>query len=186
MLMLTETTGADNAMTQIETLTHDYAAARESRCALLREMEVEISRFLKPKLQRYFALANAEGDKKAALLAAVAAAPELFERPRSRTLHDIKFGFRKNTGGLTWQDEEYVLRRIHKLYPADVAAAYLHITERPNKEALESLPANELKKLGITTGDTGDVAFVKPAVNGLERFDAAIVDGVVAETLMTA
>jgi len=185
MLMLNETIGADNAMKKIETLTHDYAALRAHRCALLREMEAEISRLLKPKLQKYFALANVEGEKKAALLAAVQAAPELFTKPRSRTLHDIKFGFRKNTGGLTWEDEDYVLRRIHKLFP-DEAAAYLHITERPNKEALENLSAIELKKLGIATGNTGDVAFVKPAVNGLERFATAIVDGVIAETVVPA
>ena len=185
MLMLNETIGADNAMKQIETLAHDYAAIRDHRCALLREMEAEISHLLKPKLQKYFALANIEGEKKAALLAAVQAAPELFAKPRSRTLHDIKFGFRKNTGGLTWEDEDYVLRRIHRLFP-DEAAAYLHITERPNKEALENLSAAELKKLGIATGDTGDVAFVKPAANDLERFATAIVDGVVAEAVVPA
>jgi hypothetical protein len=179
MLMLNKNIGADHAMKKIETLAHDYVAARDRRCTLLREMEAEISRLLKPRLQRYFALANAEGEKKAALLAAVHAAPELFARPRSRTLHDIKFGFRKNTGGLTWQDEDLVLRRIHKLFPAEAAAAYLHITERPNKEALENLSAAELRKLGIDVGDTGDVAFVKPATNGLERFATAIVDGVV-------
>jgi hypothetical protein len=185
MLMLNETIGADHAMKKIETLAHDYAAARDSRCALLREMESEISRLLKPRLQKYFTLASAEGEKKAALLAAVHATPELFAKPRSRTLHDIKFGFRKNTGGLTWQDEDYVLRRIHKLFPTE-AATYLHVTERPNKEALENLPAAELKKLGIEVGDTGDVAFVKPATNGLERFATAIVDGVVAETVVPA
>ena len=44
MLMLNETIGADNAMKKIETLALDYAAMRDHRCTLLREMEAEISR----------------------------------------------------------------------------------------------------------------------------------------------
>jgi hypothetical protein len=183
MISTTENVAAGDTLKHIERLAKEFADARAARRALLTEVEAEINRAVKPRLKKFLTMASAEGVQQAALLAAVKAAPELFGKPKSRTLHDIKFGFRKGSGGLVWDEEdEIVLRRIHKMFPDEAANAYLHITERPNKETLEGLPATVLKKLGIEIEAAGDVPFVKAVKSDLEKFAATIVEGVAAES----
>lgn len=183
MISTTEHAGGAEAQAAIEKLAKEFSDIRAERREFIQEVEAELNRIVKPRLKKFRKLAEDEGVKKAALLAAVKAAPELFVKPKSNTLFGIKFGYRKGSGGLVWDDddEENVLRRIHKMFPEEAAKPYLHITERPNKETLEALPAVDLKKLGIEIEAAGNVPFVKPVESDLEKFAAVIVDSVVAE-----
>lgn len=84
---------------------------------------------------------------------------ELFAAPKSRTLHGIKLGIRKQPGGLRWTDEEIVLARIRKLLK-EQAPTFIKTTHKPVKDALSGLPAETLCKLGIEVIGSTDVAFV--------------------------
>jgi hypothetical protein len=84
---------------------------------------------------------------------------ELFASPKSRLLHGIKLGLRKQPGGLKWDEEDLVLARIRKVLK-EQADTFIKTTEKPVKDALAGLPADMLKKLGIEVVGAKDVAFV--------------------------
>ena len=56
--------------------------------------------------------------------------------------------------------------------------------ESPDKKMLAELPVNELKKLGCTVADTGDVVVIKPTDSEIEKAVAALLkDAVEGETV---
>jgi hypothetical protein len=112
----------------------------------------------------------------AELLAAVAAAPHLFEKPRSIVLHGIKLGFQKGTGKLDWTDDEQVVKLARKHFP-DQFDVLVKVTEKPIKGALANLTAAELKRLGVTVEDTGDIAFAKDATAEVDKLVKALLKG---------
>src|SRR3990172_5813587 len=89
---------------------------------------------------------------------AVAESPGLFAKPKSVILHGIKLGYRKGTGKMDWDDDEAVVKLIRKHLP-DLVDVLIQKTEKPLKGPLGELPADTLKKLGVTVEETGDVAF---------------------------
>lgn len=117
-------------------------------------------------------VAEAQAD----LLAEVAAAPQLFEKPRSIVLHGIKLGFQKGTGKLDWTDDEQVVKLARKHFP-DQFDVLVKVTEKPIKAALANLTAAELKRLGVTVEDTGDVAFAKDATAEVDKLVKALLKG---------
>ena len=56
----------------------------------------------------------------------------------------------------------------------DDAIAYIRTTDAPDKKMLAELPVNELKKLGCTVADTGDVVVIKPTDSEIEKAVAAL------------
>ena len=97
------------------------------------------------------------------LMAAIEASPELFKKPRSATFLNIKLGFKKQKGSLTWKDDKAVVRKIKEKLPEVTAQALIVTTEKPSRDALARLSAADLKKLGVSVVDSSDVAFIKPA-----------------------
>ena len=112
----------------------------------------------------------------AELLATIAEAPELFGQPRSMVLHGIKLGFQKATGKLDWADDEQVARLIRKHFP-DQFDVLVKTTEKPLKTPLANLTAAELKRIGVTVEDTGDIAFAKDATAEVDKLVKALLKG---------
>jgi len=119
--------------------------------------------------------AVAEAD--AVLKAAIAQAPQLFVRPRSMVLHGIKLGYAKGKGKITWDDDDQVVRLIRRHFPEQFDVL-CKTTDTPVKDALANLTAAELKRLGITVEDTGDVVFCKDATAGVDKLVKALLKGV--------
>jgi len=86
----------------------------------------------------------------------------------------IKAG-RKDHGVRAVQDdnEAATIKAIKKMYP-DTWETYIKTEEKPHKKALESLPAVELKKLGIRIADDTDEVYVKFQDNEIDKFVEAI------------
>jgi hypothetical protein len=162
----------------IEKLAKMYAERRE---ALGREVQTLTARIEELKARRrpwLNKLVDAAAGAAADLREAVFAAPELFQRPRTRVLHDIKLGWQKSKGVLEWEDESQVIRLIKKHFP-ERAEALILTTETPSKTALAQLPAVDLKRLGVTVRETGDQIVVKPVHGEIERLvDALLRDAV--------
>lgn len=149
-------------MNDIEAKAQKLAAVRDALAGTHMAHEEEAAALLKkyrPHLLRLTAQFKAAAED---LQAAVAAAPELFVKPRSVILHGIKAGYQKGKGKLEWDDDEAVCKLIRKRHP-DLVDVLIKTTETPVKGGLNELPAEDLRKLGITVDDTGDVAFVKLA-----------------------
>lgn len=119
-------------------------------------------------------------DADARVLALLQDAPQLFTRPRSAVFHGLKVGFKKGTGSLQIADADRVVALVKKHFPEQFDAL-VKTTEKPIKAALQELPAADLKRLGITVEDTGDVVFLKDATDGVDKLVAALLKGAEAE-----
>jgi hypothetical protein len=118
----------------------------------------------------------ATAQAQAELLAAIAAAPEHFTKPRSVVLHGIKLGFAKGKGRIDWEDDEQVVRLVRKHLPEQFDVL-VKTTETPVKAALNSLSVAELKKIGVTAEDSGDVAFAKDTTAEVDKLVKALLKG---------
>lgn len=168
---------------EIEKHAKAYADVREQRDAIVKEANEKIEKIKRDVLPMLRKLVAREAEKFSILFAAIDSAPELFEKPRTQIFHGIKCGFQKSKGGIDWDDDEDVVKRIHKMFPdGDAADLYLHITEKPNKETLVALPVETLKKLGCTVNGTGDAVFIKAADGAMDKVAKAMLKGAIEET----
>lgn len=92
----------------------------------------------------------------AALTAEVTTHPELFVKPRTLTLHGIKFGFAKGKGRLVIEDETKSVALARKHLDAEKADLLIRVVESINKKAAAGLTAAELKKIGIQIEEAAD------------------------------
>jgi hypothetical protein len=110
----------------------------------------------------------------AQLQAQIEARPDLFVKPRTMTLHGIKLGFAKGKGKLIIADAKKLAERIRKLFTKAKADTLIKTKESPIKKALANLPADELKKLGVSVVGTGDAAFIEAADTEVDKFVTAL------------
>jgi hypothetical protein len=105
---------------------------------------------------------------------------ELFVKPRTVMLHGIKVGFQKAKGKIEWEDADQVVRLIKKHFP-EQAEVLILTQEKPAKEALEQLSVADLKKLGVTVQESGDVVVIKDSASEVDKLVAAFLKDEVKE-----
>lgn len=119
----------------------------------------------------------------ATLISAVEANPGLFEKPRTLVLHGIKVGLGNSKGRVEWDDDETVVRLVRKFF-ADDADLLLQETVTPKKDALRTLPAGDLAKLGCRIVGAGDQVIVRREAGDveklIERLTAKLVEKMIA------
>lgn len=153
----------------------DIVTALESAREALMKAEL-------PKIRRALAAAaEAESDLKAILDDSA----DLFVKPRSAIFHGIKVGFAKGKGKIEWDDPDQVVRLIHKHFP-EQADVLIVTAEKPAKDALANLTASELKRLGVTIEDSGDVAFIRPVDGAVDKLVKALLKAATAEVTEVA
>lgn len=91
-----------------------------------------------------------------------------FEKPRTRTMHGIKIGYRKQKGKMKWDNPDKVVGRIEKLFPQK-ADLLIDTKKVPSKQALELLDAKDLKKLGVSVVADTDEVVIKDAATELDK-----------------
>ena len=170
---------------QIARVTKQFADARRELAALVDATNRRMRLIYEDNLAQIRKLLDKTADSRAALEALILAAPELFARPRTIVVHGVKIGLRKSKGGIEWDDEEQVLRLIKKLFP-EQADVLIRTTETPVKNALAELPAADLKRLGVTVEETGDVPVVQPADSVVDRVVKAFFKTATADELKEA
>lgn len=146
-------------MQEIESRAKAHADARQKLNHLVIMLNAELEAVKRKRLARLrsvVAEAQQTGD---ALLALVAEAPDLFKRPKSHILHGVKLGFKKEKGRIEFADADQVIKLIRKHFP-ELAETLIVTTERPSKEAMNNLQADQLKKIGVTVTADSDVAFI--------------------------
>lgn len=173
------------SLEQIAKATRQFAEARQELANLVDATNRRMRLIYEDNLAHIRKLLARANDARAALETLIVAAPELFARPRTIVLHGTRIGLRKGKGGLEWDDEEQVLRLIRKLFP-EQAHVLIRTTEEPVKNALAELPAADLKRLGVTVEETGDVPVIQPADSAADKLVKAFFKTPASEALKQA
>lgn len=160
-------------LTDIETLTKNYAAARavvSERVGALREEQEAAARRKLPGIKNALAAA---ADAKSALETAIEQNRGLFSKPRTYVFAGIKVGLKKGNGAVEWEDDAKVVKLIRKYLP-DQAETLIKTTEVPVADTLKTLSAEILAKLGCTVEKTGDHIYVKVADGHVDKLVKAL------------
>lgn len=113
----------------------------------------------------------------------IEASPELFEKPKTRTLHGVRVGWMKQRGKLQWEDDRTLIDGLRKLL-GEAAEAYIKVTEKPVAGRLQDLSAKDLRRLGVTVTDDTEVVVIKTADDALDKLiDALIGDDKIDEVV---
>jgi phage host-nuclease inhibitor protein Gam len=168
-------------MADIESAARVFAGARaellERGSALRDEIEAAKRRRLqglKNSIERC-AAAHAE------LHALIKASPALFDKPKTRILHNIRVGWFKQRGKLEIADEQALVDALRKMF-GDEADAYIKTTEKPIRDALSNLPAKDLAKLGVKLSDDVDAVMIKPADDAVDKLVDALTGDIELES----
>ncbi len=170
---MTTVTETKISLAQIDTLAKSYAKARGVLSERLGDLEAEQQAIARRKIGGIKVAAAEAADLGAKLRAAVESAPELFNKPKTFTLHGVTVGFRKGTGKMEWDDDAKVVALIRKHLPEQ--ADVLIITEEvPSADALKNLDGRDLAKIGVRVEGTGEFVVVKTADSAVDKLVAKI------------
>ncbi len=161
------------SLNEIDALTKAYADGRFALTAHVAALQAELENVRMKHIKAIKRTVASVAEARAKLAAALDESPELFVKPRSQVLHGVKVGFQKGKGKIEYEDADQVVKLIRKHFPEQFDVL-VRTTEKPVKEALGSLTAAELKKLGITVEETGDVVLIKPVDGEVDKLVKAL------------
>lgn len=168
------------SMTEIETRARKFAEARDKLrdlCAALNEGVNALQKDHLPGIRRAVQRASeAEADLKAL----IEQSPELFQKPKTVTLHGVRLGYMKGKGGIEWADGDAVVAAIMKYLP-EQAENLIRWTGKPLKAAINQLDVASLKKIGCRVVDTGEIVFIKPVDSAVDKMVDALLKGAAEE-----
>jgi len=87
-------------------------------------------------------------------------APELFVKPRTFVFHGVKVGYEKGKDKVDYEDADKVIALIEKHF-LDQAEILINVKKTPNKTALKELSVADLKRIGCTLEEPGDLIVIK-------------------------
>ena len=149
-------------------------ALDETLSEFQRELQAVNDKYLRPlkKLAAETAMAEAE------LHGAIERAPQLFEKPKTLTMHGLKFGFSYSKGKLVWDDEATVIKLLRKRFKGEeeLLATVIRTTEEVNKDGVKALKldTDELARLGMRIEGEGDDVLIDRAAGDIEKLLARL------------
>jgi hypothetical protein len=162
-----------HTLIQIEQITKDYSVERTKLSDRIRYLEDEINTLKRKRLPGIKNAVQTVMEKQEDLKAALEESRTLFVKPKSIVFHGVKVGFQKSKGKLSWNDDAQVIKLIKKHFP-DQEDVLIRKTEKPSKDALLNLSAENLKKIGVTISETGDVVLIKSTDSEIDKFVEAL------------
>jgi len=145
----------------IERMTEDYARERGFLLEILRDEEKALDRIRReyvPVIAKKIKLVK---NAHAALWSGIEQNPHIFLQPKTFTFSDVRVGYQKGRGKISWENEERVLKCVKKYFP-DRLDILIRTKETPNKDALAGYPARFLQECGIEILEAGDEVVVRP------------------------
>ncbi len=152
-----------------------FSEARKELKAEIDDLQHVIETAKRQRMKRLRELVAEAKAKKAELKAEIEAAPEVFKRPKTRVLHQIKVGFAKGRQSLPIADPDGVVKQVRKLFK-DRFNALVKVTEAPNKTALIRLPAKDLTRLGLKVREGKNETVVAPEDSEVDKIVTALLD----------
>ena len=164
------------SMQEIEAKAKAFADARAQlaeRVQNLRDEQESVKRKLLTGIRNSLARFR---DAHTQLLELITDHPDLFDKPKTRTLHNVRLGWMKQRGKLDIEDPARVIELIQKLLP-EQQEALIRTTQSPDRRALAWLPVRDLKRIGVSVTEDTEAPFVKPADDGIDKLlDALLSD----------
>jgi arsenate reductase-like glutaredoxin family protein len=160
-------------LNEIERITKIYSDRRKALADKVQAAEDEIAAIKRRHLPGIRKAAQNTSESYTALHSIIEEAPELFKKPKTVTLHGIRLGFKKEKGKLEWDNDDRIIKLIKKIRPEDWDA-YINVTEKPKKAALEQLTAADLKKIGIQVTEDTEEVFIKSTDSEIDKLVAAL------------
>lgn len=160
-------------MKEIEQATKEYAEERASLAAFVQALEDEKRALVRRRVEGIRKRIAAAKVAREALHVLIAESPELFEKPRTQAFHGVRVGFKKGAGKIEFENAERVVELIRKHRPEEFDVL-VKTTYKPVKDALSNLPAADLRRLGVTVEETGDVVFIKDTATDVDKLVKAL------------
>lgn len=158
---------------EIESFAKEFAEARGRLVETVTTLQDKIDQLKRQYMPTIKLRVNTAMEKKANLAAAVEQSAGIFVKPRTIVIYGIKVGFTKGKGKIEWDDDAMVVKLIEKHFP-EQAEVLIQTKKKPLKKALANLTVAELRKLGITVEDTGDIVVIKPVDSDVDKLVNAL------------
>lgn len=165
----------------IELRTKNYAGARDLLGNRVRQLQDEMDaarRKAEPLIKSALAAAKAAESE---LSAAILQNPQHFKRPRTFVFHGVRVGIEKRAGKVVIADPAKTITLIRKHFSDDQIELLIKVKETPIKKAIAALPANDLKRIAVDLGESGDAVLIKPVDDELEKMLKALLKTDAAE-----
>ena len=163
-------------MQSIEALAAAFSKAHDELNASVEDLETQLRVLKRSRRARLKRLVEVYSNTRADLKVGIEAAPKLFDKPRTRVMHGIKVGLQKGKGRLEWDDDERVIAKIRQHFTDEIGVLVTTV-EKPNKDTLQKLAVEDLKKLGVTVVGANDQVVIKPVAGDIDKLvDALLKD----------
>lgn len=153
---------------QIETVAKSYDKAclelEDAIAALESDLESVKARHLRGLKRLAAQVANCEAEG----ISLIEAAPGLFLKPRTFTIHGVKCGFTTNEGKLVCKDTDRTIELIEDRDDLDTDAL-IRTKKELDKDALKALPAKDLARLGCAIEGAGDAPLFRRTAGDVEK-----------------
>ena len=173
-------------MTDLQKLAARLGEVHNELSTIIARLQLKQNALMQDALPGIRRCVNSAIDKTALLALGVAENPGLFDKPKSQVFEGIRFGLRKGSGGISWEDDDQVVALIQKHFTKDEAELLIKTTRKPIKSALNDLDVADLKKIGCNVEGTSDVVFVKPVDTAIDKIVNALLKSAIADQLKEA
>lgn len=161
-------------LSDIEKAARDFSAKSKVLRNYHEQLNSEVDAVKSKYLECIKAASVEAGESYQMLLTLINDAHDLFKEKKSMTVSNVKFGYQKKKGKIEIINEDATINKLKELY-GDNAALYINTKLSVVKKALDSLPASDLKKLGINIVQDTDVAFIKITDDEVQKLIEAMV-----------
>lgn len=161
-------------LSDIERAARDFSAKSKTLRNYHEQLNSEVDAIKSKYLEDIKAASIEAGESYQMLLTLINDASDLFKDKKSMTVSGVKFGYQKKKGKLEIINEDATISKLKELY-GDNASLYINTKTSIVKKALDSLPASDLKKLGVNIVQDSDVAFVKLTDDEVQKLIEAMV-----------
>lgn len=161
-----------NAKEQMELAAKAYAKERNILVDLVSDLDEEILKLNRKALPAIKKAVNATKEAEAKLEELVNENPALFKKPRTMTVHGIKYGFSKQKGRIEIPDPANSIKLIRK-HLASKSEVLIVSTETISKDALNNISVDELKKIGCNIIADTDAVVIKATDSDVSKLVAA-------------
>lgn len=164
----------------VELKTKDFSEARKVLVDRVRALKDEIEKAKRKALPGIRSAVDKTAEAHSALHGVLEENPRLFDRPRTQTFFNVKVGYRKGKGEISWKDTDRVVELIRQHASAHFDA--LVKTEyTPRKDALAEASAEDLKAFGVKVGSNDDEVLIKPTDGEIDKLVTALLKNAVEE-----